>query len=190
MMKIVCILLIVFGVSNLLQAQKLSSNITKYYEFNLCASPHTIILIEKNNRINRGMVFTSLRKSKSQKKIVRKTKLDPSVVKSVIAKLNDLGINEVDKTYKDSLVYLDGDALEIKLLRDGIVNNFYFDEIYPVKSKKIETHSLMVKVQSWVTLVDQEFALDEIFANIKSKLRKGEYCYSLGAIYIKCFTIK
>ena len=48
----------------------------------------------------------------------------------------------------------------------------------------------MIKVQSWVTLVNQEFAINEIFAKIKSKLYKGEYCYSLGAIYTRCFTIK
>ncbi len=109
----------------------------------------------------------------------------------MIAELNHLEIDKVDKTYKnDSVVYLDGDALQIKLLRNGIIDKFYFSEIYPAKSKKIENMPKMIKVQSWVTLIDQEFAIDDIFAKVKSKLHKGEYCYSLGAIYTQCFTVK
>lgn len=73
MKKIVYIFLIICGFCRLVQAQKLSSNITKYYEFNLCASPHTIILSERNNRINKGYVFTIL--NKSNKEIKRKKKL-------------------------------------------------------------------------------------------------------------------
>ncbi|PKF72288.1 RNA polymerase sigma factor region1.1 domain-containing protein [Chryseobacterium sp. PMSZPI] len=182
-------LLILILISNFFFAQEISSNIIKYYEFNFCNSPQTLILIKEKNNKYLGYIKTSLKKKRKRdyKEIVKKSKITPEQAKRIISILEDKGIDLVDSTYDDDLVtYLDGGFFTIKLLKDNKVQSFSFDEIYPESKKKIETTPLRGKIQSWLSFIDHELMLKEQFSSVKKKLNKGTYCYDSGTDTV-CF---
>lgn len=108
----------------------------------------------------------------------------------IFIELNNAQIDSVTTKYDDdSLTVLDGDHL-IKLLRNKKIEKIGIENIYPASSKVIEKTPLRIKVQNWLTILDNELNLKNILSNIKSKLKKGTYCYSAGAIYTNFIDIK
>lgn len=183
------ILFILILISNFLFAQKISSSIMKYYEFNFCNSPQALILIKKKNNKCFGYIQTVLKKKrkKDYREIVKKSKISSEQVEKIISELEEKEIDSIDSTYDDdSIVYLDGDSFTIKILRDNQIQSFSFEEIYPESKKKIETTPLRGKVQSWLSIVDRELALKEQFSSVRKALNKGTYCYDSG-INTVCF---
>lgn len=186
------ILFILILLSNFLIAQKISSSIMKYYEFNFCNSPQTLILIKKKNNKCFGYIQTVLKKKRKRdyREIIKKSKIFSKQVEKIISVLEEKEIDSVNSTYDDdSVVYLDGDSFTIKILRDSRIQSFSFEEIYPESKKKIETTPLRRKIQSWLSLVDCELALQEQFSSVRKALNKGTYCYDSG-IDTVCFNKK
>lgn len=175
-------------------AQRISNNITKYYEFELCDSPYTISIFKSKKNKFWGFVDVDLekkRKNSTYKKIKSRIKINPMNTQKIFIELNKAQIDSVTTKYDDdSLTVLDGDYLAIKLLRNKKIEKIVIENIYPVSSKVIEKTPLRIKVQNWLTILDNELKLKNILSNIKSKLKKGTYCYSSGAIYTNCINIK
>lgn len=175
-------------------AQKISNNITKYYEFELCDSPYTISIFKSKKNKFCGFVDVDLEKKRENstyKKIKRRIKINPMSTQKIFIELNKAQIDSVTTKYDDdSLTVLDGDYLAIKLLRNKKIEKIVIENIYPVSSKVIEKTPLRIKVQDWLTILDNELNLKNMLSNIKSKLKKGTYCYSAGAIYTNCIDIK
>ncbi|MCW3161574.1 hypothetical protein [Chryseobacterium oryctis] len=167
----------------------MSLNNIAYYEFAFCNSPLTVGLQEKKNNRFSGSIYVHLEKKKNNniKEINRNKKIPPKQAKRIISKLKELEIDLVNENYDDdSLVYLDGDYLTIKILRKGNLEKLSFDEIYPESKLKIEKTPLRSKIQNWLTIIDDELNLREQYSKIKYKLNKGTYCYDSG-IRSVCF---
>lgn len=175
-------------------AQKISNNITKYYEFELCDSPYTISIFKSKKNKFWGFVDVDLekkRKNSTYKKIKSRIKINPMNTQKIFIELNKAQIDSVTSNYDDdSLTVLDGDYLAIKILRNKKIEKIVIENIYPVSSNVIEKTPLRIKVQNWLTILDNELNLKNMLSNIKSKLKKGTYCYSAGAIYTNCIDIK
>jgi hypothetical protein len=188
------LLSIIFILTISCKAQDLRSNIIGYYEFKLCNSPHTIILIEKRHKKYKGLANTSLKKKRKNgtyRNVKKRTKISPLQTKIIIEQLKYEKIDSLNKNYDDdSLTYLDGDHLVIKFLRNNKIEEFEFEEIYPVNSNKVEKTPLRGKVQNWLNIIDNELNMKNIFSKIKQKLKRGTYCYESGAIYKTCINMK
>lgn len=176
----------------LFQSQKLK-NLEKFYKFDLCSSPHTVVLEKTKRGKERGYILTTLENKKhngAYKKVTRKSKINSETAKKILNNLQKTDIDLVNKTYDDdSLFVLDGDYLEIEILKNGKTERYGFEEIRPKNIKK-ETTPLRIKLQDWISLLYKELSLYAYFSDMKKKLNKGTYCYSSGAIYTTCFTIK
>lgn len=189
MKRIVFILFI--SISNLLYPQKITSNIIKYYEFQFCNSPQTLVLVKKKNNNCFGYIKILLkkqRKNKECRKISRTLEISSIQASKIIYELEKNNIDSLSQNYDDDLVsYLDGDFLTIKILKNNKVEAFSFDELYPESKKKIETTPLRAKIQNWLTIIDNNINLKEQLSTVKNKLSKGKYFYYSGinTIYFK-----
>jgi hypothetical protein len=168
-------------INSFLFSQKISSNVLKYYEFNFCDSPQSLILIKKNNHKYSGYIQTTLKKGGNNKLVIKKSRISSVQSTKIISELEEKGIDMVNQNYDDGLnSYLDGDVLTIKLLRNNNITVFSFDELYPESESKVEETPLRRKIQIWLSIVDAELNLKEKLLMTKEKLRKGIYCYSSG----------
>ncbi|WES98083.1 hypothetical protein P2W68_00355 [Chryseobacterium arthrosphaerae] len=161
-----------------------------YYEFGLCDSPQVIILKHHKDDTYSATINTHLKKEGSDLEVVSETTLFPGTAREMILKLKEAGIDSADETYNDeSVTYLDGDALTLKLLRNNKIESFVFPELYPSAQQKAETTPLRLKVQNWLGIIDREENLNKHFSDIKKALKRGTYCYSSGINTI-CFKKK
>lgn len=187
------VLLISILISNFLFSQKIASNVLKYYEFKFCDSPQSLVLIEKRNSKYLGYIHFNLKKekgNKSYKKIKKRIKISSEQTEKLILELKKAEIDSLNRSYDDDKeFYLDGDYLVIKLLQNNKIEKYVFDETYPVSSKKIEKTPLRGKIQSWLSIIDNELNIKEQFSKVKSKLSRGTYCYDSG-ISTLCFKKK
>lgn len=192
--KKILVFLLICLINNLVLAQRISNNVTKYYEFELCDSPYTISIFKSKKNKFWGFVDVDLekkRKNSTYKKIKSRIKINPMNTQKIFVELNKAQIDSVTSNYDDdSLTVLDGDYLAIKILRNKKIEKIVIENIYPVSSNVIEKTPLRIKVQNWLTILDNELNLKNMLSNIKSKLKKGTYCYSAGAIYTNCIDIK
>lgn len=92
-------------------AQKISNNITKYYEFELCDSPYTISIFKSKKNKFCGFVDVDLekmRKNNTYKKIKSRIKINPMNTQKIFIELNKAQIDSVTSNYDDdSLTVLD-----------------------------------------------------------------------------------
>ena len=163
-----------------------------YYEFKFCDSPQTMILNQNEDGIYSGFIDILLEKEKKNtyKDIKIRTELPPEEVKILITKLKAAEIDLVNDHFDDDhSKYLDGDEIVIKLLKDNKINQYAFDEIYPISRKKIEVTPLRGKIQNWLTIIDNEVHLADQLSKVRKNLSKGRYCYFSGITNV-CFTKK
>ncbi|MGU3374968.1 hypothetical protein [Chryseobacterium sp. M5A1_1a] len=174
-----------------IKSQK-STSYLAYYEFGFCDSPQTMVLSQNIVGKYSGFIDISLEKEKRMryKNVKIRTELLSEQVKTIITKLKMAEIDLVNDNFDDDeLKYLDGDGLNIKLLRNSKIDSYAFDEIYPLSKTKIEVTPLRIKIQNWLTIIDDEVHLAKQLSKVKKDLPKGQYCYFSGITNV-CFKKK
>lgn len=155
---------------------------TRTFEFSFCGRQQKVKLSKSETKYS-GVIETEFHKKKSNRKIIRRKKIDKEIVKEIINQINKIGIysfKDNDDKINCGDDYLDGDYFTIKISEGDFKFEKTYDEIYPEsETKMIEKNDCRRNAQILATVIDNELKLKNVF---NRHLKKNGYniCYWTG----------
>lgn len=156
---------------------------TRVFEFSFCGRQQKVKLYKKGESKYNGSIETEFHKKKSNRKIIKRKKIDREIVKEIISQINKMGIysfTDRDDKINCGDYYLDGDYFSIKISEENFKFEKAYDEIYPESETKIiEKNDCRRNAQILATVIDKELKLKEVFNKQFKKLGYNS-CYWTG----------
>ena len=194
--------------SPLYSQHKVADSVRRVYQFSVSQYPQKVTLTEYPDQMYSGLITTHFYKGKygntgfldrlwknmwqiRSKKIVDSLEIDPVIVRKLMAKLQNEGIETIkncpdDKECK-AIAFLDGGGVSFEITT-GIVNRKYsFEEIHPSKLDNIEKTTIRRQAQLLVSAIHEGIDFKSLFAKSTSQLAKGHYYYGGNGNFFATF---
>lgn len=114
-------------------------------------------------------------------KIYRQKKLDTKLVKKLMSKLYELGIEHIKSpSFNELGGFLDGDAASVKIYCDYVKSELSFYCVTPQTKINKDTPFNIKHFIKIIKFINRKINLEDNSKEMRRKLPKGKYCYFEG----------